>query len=802
MNKKLNYWLMAALVCSLALSVTSCKDDDKDENNEPSNGKTDEQVEQDMADAAVFWGVVGQLSDTPMPDDWKNATYEPAIGQPDGTNSAIRIVSCTDEESAAARAADLLGADITTETADYTYQNDIVGTLTYRKTGGASLATVDVSIKQMPGLSQIIYKTPEQMGQNASFSGTAYYRFGDVVTKTNSSGKTEYWVCIRPSFNPAGKGESHWISVSKLPNENILPKENKYLKDGSKVTFNLPKNLVSSQEYMVDLAELLYAMTDARQWAYNLIKDDGYKKLKYLWDFDFKKRFEYHDHTYFDRLGEEWEKKGLFKGIFGLNREEMKQHLATKGLSMLWKSGTLSGNDVTLEVTRYDGMNLKTKHDFKATSRWESKAFDINTLIGDKGYIDDPGVVGAGDRYWVVRYASGATLAKGNEAGGYDVHKRMPNCTDEFLYNQVVEGSDMTVQTLKDTPPSNSLDGIFDEHGYYLCGDVLLDKNGCRWICVQGIPHVASDVELTKYKDYMYAYFVSFDRDAVGDQLKNVPKKQLAMQMLFVMEVGFHDALLHWNKEENARTYVMENIKNYAGVAMEEIIAVRDTLHKFTADTKAHYIQNNYMSTVYKDTDGKLCVLRLVADYTAEQTAAGQAGKRDFSWHFYDAYTKGLKTRMLLSDLADQSKVDTYSAYDEWIYLPWAELDVSKGFLPMVTATTGPRTDTEDLTDLMRLIYESGRKYTDAEGTVPFDMYRDPLVPFAVKRVKDTRQPLSAFDDGTTFYHWGRIYNLNPNFFAEGYRFESSLYLTYQIQQNQEWLNDKLYHWGMTNAVK
>ena len=800
MNKKLNYWLMAALVCGLSMSVASCKDDDKNES--PDNGQSEEQADKDMADAAVFWGVVGQLSDTPMPDNWKNATYEPSIGVPDGTNSAIRIVSCTDEESAAARAADLLGADITTETADYTYQNDIVGTLTYRKTGGASLATVDVSIKQMPGLSQIVYKTPEQMGQNASFSGTAYYRFGDVVTKTNSSGKTEYWVCIRPSFNPAGKGESHWISVSKLPNENILPKENKYLKDGSKVTFNLPKNLVSSQEYMVDLAELLYAMTDARQWAYNLIKDDGYKKLKYLWDFDFKKRFEYHDHTYFDRLGEEWEKKGLFKGIFGLNREEMKQHLATKGLSMLWKSGTLSGNDVTLEVTRYDGMNLKTKHDFKATSRWESKAFDINTLIGDKGYIDDPGVVGAGDRYWVVRYASGATLAKGNEAGGYDVHKRMPNCTDEFLYNQVVEGSDMTVQTLKETPPSNSLDGIFDEHGYYLCGDVLLDKNGCRWICVQGIPHVASDVELTKYKDYMYAYFVSFDRDAVGDQLKNVPKKQLAMQMLFVMEVGFHDALQHWNKEGNARTYVMENIKNYAGVAMEEIIAVRDTLHKFTADTKAHYIQNNYMSTVYKDTDGKLCVLRLVADYTAEQTAAGQAGKRDFSWHFYDAYTKGLKTRMLLSDLADQSKVDTYSAYDEWIYLPWAELDISKVFPPMVTATTGPRTDTEDLTDLMRLIYESGRKYTDAEGTVPFDMYRDPLVPFAVKRVKDTRQPLSAFDDGTTFYHWGRIYNLNHNFFAEDYRFESSLYLTYEIQQNQEWLNDKLYHWGMTNAVK
>ena len=112
MKKKLNYWLMVALVCGLAVSVTSCKDDDKNENQ--SGGQTEEQADKDMADAADFWGVVGQLSDTPMPDDWKNATYQPSIGVPDGTNSAVRIVSCTDEESAAARAADMLGGNITT----------------------------------------------------------------------------------------------------------------------------------------------------------------------------------------------------------------------------------------------------------------------------------------------------------------------------------------------------------------------------------------------------------------------------------------------------------------------------------------------------------------------------------------------------------------------------------------------------------------------------------------------------------------------------------------------------------------
>ena len=794
MNKKLNYWLMAALVCSLALSVTSCKDDDKDENNEPSNGKTDEQVEQDMADAAVFWGVVGQLSDTPMPDDWKNATYEPAIGQPDGTNSAIRIVSCTDEESAAARAADLLGADITTETANYTYQNDIVGKLTYRKTGGSSLAIVDVSIPKMPGLSQIVYKTPEQMGQNASFQGTAYYRFGDVVTKTNSSGAVEYWVCIRPSFNPAGKGESHWISVSKLPNENIDEKDNKTLRDGTKVKFRIPKSLVSSQEYMVDLAELLYAMTDAKQWSYNLIKDDGYKKLKYLWDFDFKKRWIYHDNTYFDKVGEEWEKAGLFKTVFGLNREEMKQHLATKGLSMLWQSGSISGNDVTLKVTRYDGMNLKTKHDFKATSRWESKAFNIDTLM-KKGYIDDPGVVGAGDRYWVVRYASGATLAKGNEAGGYDVHKRIPNCQDKFLYNRVVERNSMTVEELKNTEPSTSLEGVFDEHGYYIVGDVLLDKNGCRWICVQGTPHETTKEEDLTSTGYDYAYFVSFDRNAVGDKLKNVPKKQIAIQMLYCMEFWFHNAAMRWLEKEGVIREQRKNMENYADVDLGEMIAVRDTFHHYTLTAPGHVL-NDFMSTVYKDTDGKLCVLRLVADYTAEQPD----GVRDMSWHFYDTYSKDLKTRMLLSDLADQNKVNTFNQ-DKWLNLPWSDIYVQASTYPTsITATTGPRIDTEDLTDLMRLIYQPGCSYK--EGTVPFDMYHDPLVPFAVKRIKDTKGPASSFDDNTPFYHWSRMYNMDPEIFAEAYQKDGAPYLTYERYNHQQWLNEKIYHWGMTNAVK
>ena len=793
MKKLLNLWLMVALVCGLAVSVTSCKDDDKNDNGNQSGGQTEEQSDKDMADAADFWGVVGQLSDTPMPDNWRNATYQPSIGVPDGTNSAVRIVSCTDEESAAARAADLLGGNITTETSEYTYENPVVGTMTYRKTGGASLATVDVSIKQMPGLSQIIYKTPEQMGENASFSGTAYYRFGDVVEKTDKNGHTDFWICIRPSFGPAGKGESHWISVSPLPEENLNKQEKGAL------THKLPKGLCNTQEYLVDLAEVLYAMTDAKQWSINLIKDDGYKKLKYLWDFDFKQRYEYHDLAYFDKLGEEWEKINLFQTIFGLTREEMRQHLSTKGLSMIYNQGTISGNDITLKVVRYDGMNLKTKHEFKTTGRWDTKAFDINALIGDKGYIDDNRVVtGVGDRYWVVRYASGATLAKGDEPGGYNQYKKMPNCRDFFLYNQLVEKyKSLTADALKNTPPRSSLDGVFEERSYYSIGDVLLDKTGNRWICVQ-IPPYEMDKDRFPGMNFDYAYFISYDRAAVGDQLRNVPKRELAMQMLFSLEILYHDVSMSWYSTGSPNTTARDNIKRYADVDLNEIIALRDTVHVFRNIAPGEVI-NSYASTVFKNTSGRLSVLRLVADYTAEDDELG----RMWTWHFYDTYSKDLRTQMLLSDLSDQNKVNAFNQ-DVWVRLPWVDV-LQQRLSAVTTATTGPRTDTENLADLNRLIYQRGRSFLNANEQgelVPFDMYRDPLVPFAVKRLKDTKKPLEKFEDGTAFCNWSRAYNLDRDVFGSIYNKGTICYDRYVGYRRCRTLNEQVYDWGMTNATK
>ena len=159
-RKIIHFRLMAVLTCSLCLGFASCSDDD--------DKPTEEQrVEQDLADAADFWNVVGQLTDGVMPDEgWQTATYAPSIGEADGTNSTVRIVQCADAENAAESFADLVGLtygkDITADTPEYTYRNDLVGTLTYRRASGETLATVDVDIRQMPGLQQIVSQYREQ----------------------------------------------------------------------------------------------------------------------------------------------------------------------------------------------------------------------------------------------------------------------------------------------------------------------------------------------------------------------------------------------------------------------------------------------------------------------------------------------------------------------------------------------------------------------------------------------------------------------------------------------------------------
>ena len=60
MKKNFYFLLMAALVCGLSLSVTSCKDDDKDNNGGTDTGMVEDGISEEDAQA---WSWVSIMTD-------------------------------------------------------------------------------------------------------------------------------------------------------------------------------------------------------------------------------------------------------------------------------------------------------------------------------------------------------------------------------------------------------------------------------------------------------------------------------------------------------------------------------------------------------------------------------------------------------------------------------------------------------------------------------------------------------------------------------------------------------------------
>ena len=76
MKKILNLWLMAALLCGLSMSVTSCKDDDINDGSD--SGSPEEQLAEQSNE---FWAVAGQfVGTTNATSDYADKTFEPIIG--------------------------------------------------------------------------------------------------------------------------------------------------------------------------------------------------------------------------------------------------------------------------------------------------------------------------------------------------------------------------------------------------------------------------------------------------------------------------------------------------------------------------------------------------------------------------------------------------------------------------------------------------------------------------------------------------------------------------------------------------
>ena len=441
-SKILTVVLSAFMMMGLGMGVASCSDSDKNDNKP--GGEDEPQVENEQEQ--LGWTLISQLTDeATAPAGWMDKTFEPTIGKAVDGDPYTRVVATNDVETAAARFAELAGnpAGFSEIMTGYSYSLEGVGKLTYKR-GSATepyLAQVDVDLKQVPHLKKILYQTPEQQGNNGSFDGAAYYRFGDVVQDMKGS----YWVCVRPSFGPEGKGDSHWISVSTP-----LSDENTYHYKYKDTDYYLPTGLGKSLEHMQNLCEMLYAMIYPDKWLDNLSSSP---RPKFFHDFDFSKNYKYHNIYFWKRVAEAWEAndQALYAKVFKCSKEKLQAAMddPDKGLNFVyngysWKTGW-NGGVYHAQFTNGTGKesNMHKMKDDGAVKKY-LKDMPVDFRNGpDEKFFDD------GRLRFILRYKTGKQLG----GGKYHEKTAISNVVGEYVYNE------MHKVNLNDNPEVTTQDG-------------------------------------------------------------------------------------------------------------------------------------------------------------------------------------------------------------------------------------------------------------------------------------------------------------------------------------------------------
>ena len=595
MKKTTNWMLTALLAMGLSMGFIACSDDDDDNSNGgvPTN-------EAEYKEAGLGWDIITQLTaERTAPEGWESMTFEPTIGKASEADPYTRVVATNDVAAAAERFSGLVGLpDLISETTtSFTYNQEGMGKLTYQmgSVGGQYLAQVDVDLKQVPHLKKILYQTPEQMGNNSYFDGTAYYRFGDVVMDKDGY----YWICVRPAFGPEGKEDSHWMCLShNLPDGNI-----KEYKTSTGIQDYIPTGLGKSTEHMQNTAEMFYAMLHPSDWVNALSLST---KPKMFNDFSYS-NIRFHNMYFWKLVCKAWENENLFNLVLGVDKETLDKdkewHMLYSGYSWWF---TTSWNCSLYEVTFKNGKGKKSNmHEATYTSPTKDMHdITLDAKSGSKvGTVSGPFFDNDNKLRWYARYKKGSELG----GGAYNVKTQINGCTDVYVYNRhYYQNTQNNFYNMNLDPEiTKEDDDIVKEdelmYGYILPGTILCDEEGSNWLCYYAWSNLedgGSDVK-------KMSKFISFDNIQTatetidGTYVSNpegifainsdlIPEREVPLMAFF-----FYSLTLS-NKGEYYDEF-RKDIKNIMGINYEDLYAVRDTTHMYTwGPSKGKNYATNY----------------------------------------------------------------------------------------------------------------------------------------------------------------------------------------------------------------
>ncbi len=646
---------MAALLISMGCVVTACSDDD-DEND---GGRTEEERAQDPYEKNTEAGdalmtLLTQLAAPidSLPDNWKSATFEPVAGVAvEGTFKRNITVASLNE--ALRRYNSLTGQDLPASTRSNTWEMPNVGTMTYTAVGGSDVtATIDVDVRQMPHLTQIRLIPATAIGENGSFKGEPYYRFGDVVKDKDGC----CWICVRPAYSPDGKEDTHWMSFQ-------MAKENIETVTGSSIKQQvLPTKLECATDKLDYLPQLLAILANPNGYKTLAGTSGNYYNGKGLGALQ-------EDAMPVDSLVRQamlWNANNVWDLVCpsAMNGNTFRSSFMGD-VNLIYKKYSKSSKVYKLSVMQYMGaksffINIPTQ----STPQWDATkvAFDITDRYVPNGIRnrDEYTVPNA----YVVRYKTGFKLST-NWFFNPDPTKAIEGVTEVFRFN---------AHRNENVASSDALDG----DGFFHIGDIISDnKTGQRWFCYQGL---STDFRQMIEGADDQAYFLSFD--SIPDDSLSTGKTTYGVSNIIPESELVHAGLLFSSilkkcdenqlKGQDGFAITMKAFKDMCGVDMLKLFVSRDSIA--TINGKASQSKNHFLNIAYVD-DARTYLqkgqpyMRVIYD----MTGAGDgrvAGSNEWKVRFSKKYANS-DERMYVTDIKDQKKVDQYGSSDPWVTLPY-----------------------------------------------------------------------------------------------------------------------------------